>query len=167
MRFRFLVIILFFNSFSLISQKLSREYFSYPDRILEIQINDAYILWRNTIIVNNVVEKSDTLSYSKKGDTLFIKEKTIYDNKKQMVIIKGKYLDYIRYDNTEYLDIDCCGVLFKKDNLFFKYKRKQIIQSTSRETYNRILELHSRLKRLEIFGKGCKKALPPLSYEHL
>jgi len=148
------------------SQKTGRKYFSYPDRILEIQINDTYILWRNTIVVNDIVEKSDTLYYTKKGDTLFIKEKTIYGNQNQIIIKKRKYLDYIRYNEKEYIDNNCCGILFKKNNLFFKNKRKQIISTTNRETYNRILELHCRLKRLEIFGKACKNSLPPLLYEH-
>jgi hypothetical protein len=152
-------------SFSSFSQKISKKYYSYPDRILEIQISDTIILWRNTIVVNNVVEKSDTLHCTKKGDTLFIKEKTTYDNKNQVIIRKGKYLDYIRYDKKESLSENSCGILFKRNNVFFKSKRKQIIKTTNRETYNRILELHSRLKRLEIFGKDCDAPLPPLYYE--
>lgn len=162
MKSNFILFILFIISFNLFSQK----YFSYPDKILEIQINDTYLLLRNTIVVNNVIEKPDTLHYTQSSDTLFIKEKTNYGNQNQIIIIKGKYLDYIRYDKKEYLNNDCCGIIFKKNNLFFNYKKNKIIRTTTRKTYNRILELHSRLKRLEVFGKGCNNPLPPLYYEH-
>ncbi len=158
MRPCYLLFVFIMISFKLFSQK----YYSYPDRKLELQIIDSVIIWKDHKRYGGTKSPDKILHYSLKNDTFFIREKTTYGHNRQIIVRKGKYIDFLveregRFD---------CGIIFKKNSLSFKIKSKKILNGTNRETYNRILELHNRLIRLEIFGKGCDNPLPPVYYEH-
>ena len=140
----------------------SQKYFSYPDRNIEIQLKDTILIWKDHKSYGGIKTADKIFHFYYKGDTLVIREKTIYGNKSQIAIKKGNYLDLINVIEGD----SGCGMLFRRNSLYFKYKSKRIMKNTSRTTYNRMIHLHSRLKRLEIFGRGCNNPLPPLIYEH-
>jgi hypothetical protein len=145
---KFLFIILCFLILPSYGQKkVGKSYYSYPSRTIEVQINDTCIFWR--VCHQHIgIDKGTIYHYDKKNDTLYIIKTDFSGNKyKQAIIKKDKYLDYVYNEN--------CGMLFKRDGIFFRLKTWYVYRTTRHENKNLVLELYSRIKRLKVFNKIC------------
>ena len=161
-----LLIYLIFINLSIFSQNIGEQFYSYPDRRVEIQINDTSILYRNVRYYRKG-KKDKYYNYIRGGDTLFVIGKE--NGKKLLFVQKGDYIDFIRYTNKQWkkdkrLINVCSANIFRKESSTFKEEFKKIISIEHRDVRNRIFELYARIKRLEIFGKSCDEPLPKVEF---
>jgi hypothetical protein len=150
---KILLIILCLNTCNNIFSQV-QIYFSYPTRSSELHINDEIgILAFKGKWNGGILNPDDIHHYTIKNDTLYVNERTNYGN--LIGFRKGEYLIFIS-DKFE------CEMLYREDSFEFQEEIKKIKQTTQRHTYMGMMELHKRIKQLEILGTCCEEPLPEL-----